>query len=363
MFELIKTDGKARRGRLTLKRGTVDTPAFMPVATGATLKTLTMEHATALKAQILLANTYHLSLHDAPDIIHKAGGLHRFMNWHKPVLTDSGGFQIFSLKDLRKITPEGAVFRSHIDGRLMKFTPEHVTGYQEQLGSDIHMVLDECLESGVSFERTQKSLELSLQWAKRCRAARSDPTLMQFGIVQGGMYPELRQQSIDQLEELDFEGLAIGGLSVGESKQQLLDITALSADAMPKHKPRYLMGVGTPGDLVKAVKAGVDMFDCVMPTRNARNGTVFTSQGKINIRNSKHKFSDEPLDPECSCYTCQNHSKLYLRYLFQRGEVSAKVLLTIHNLHYYLELARKMQRAIENGTFHELEKLISTTFD
>ena len=358
MFKLLSTDGDARRGRLHLHRGTVETPVFMPVATQATIKTLTLEQLQDLNPEIILANTYHLSLHDAPQLIAQTGSLHQLMNWNSPILTDSGGFQIFSLKGLRKVSNDGVEFRSHIDGRLIPFTPEHVTQYQEKLGSDIHMVLDECLESGVTYHQAQDSLDLSMKWARRCRMSKSRPELAQFGIVQGGMFPELRKQSIAQLNELEFEGLAIGGLSVGESKQELYEMIQVSTAHIPRHKPRYLMGVGTPIDIVKAVGMGVDMFDCVMPTRNARNGTVFTTTGKLNLKNHAHKFADEPLDPNCSCYTCRNHSKLYIRYLMTAHEITAKTLLSIHNLHYYLNLLKQTRDAIELQTFDQFHQQI-----
>lgn len=362
IFKLLHTCGDARRGRLQLHRGTVQTPVFMPVATQATIKTLTMAQLHELNPEIILANTYHLSLHDAPALIQHTQGLHKLMNWPAPILTDSGGFQIFSLKGLRKVSPAGVQFRSHVDGRLIHLSPEQATHYQEQLGSDIHMVLDECLESGASYARAAASLKLTMQWARRARAARSRPELAQFGIIQGGMFPQLRAEAARQLNELDFEGLAIGGLSVGESKAELYAMTQLSASLIPAHKPRYLMGVGTPLDLVTAVAHGVDMFDCVMPTRNARNGTVFTSQGKLNLRNEQYKFADEPLDPHCTCYTCKNHSKLYLRYLLKAGELSVKTLLSIHNLHYYLNLFKDIRTAIETQSFTKLRRDIEALY-
>lgn len=362
MFELLAQDGQARRGRLHLHSGTVETPVFMPVGTQATIKTLTCDQLKILDPEIILANTYHLSVHDAPKLIDQTHGLHNLINWRRPILTDSGGFQIFSLKGLRKITEQGVTFRSHVDGQKLYFTPEHVTHYQEKLGSDIHMVLDECLESDVSYQDTKQSLALSMRWAQRCLKARTRPHLKQFGIVQGGLYPELRKQSVSQLNDLDFDGLAIGGLSVGESKDQLYDMTALSAQLIPTHKPRYLMGVGSPVDIVKAVGLGVDMFDCVMPTRHARNGSVFTSRGKLNLKNHKHKFADEPLDPDCSCSTCRNHSKLYIRYLLNAGEITAKVLLTIHNLHYYLNLMKDIRTAIEHNKFESFQKKILSIY-
>ncbi|MCY4380503.1 MAG: tRNA guanosine(34) transglycosylase Tgt [Proteobacteria bacterium] len=363
MFELISTQDKARYGRLMVKRGVLETPLFMPVATAGAIKSLTQRDLEALGANIILANTYHLSLREVPQLIHQAGSLHQFIGWDKPILTDSGGFQIFSLNNLTKLSQEGASFRSHIDGQMLHFTPENVTAYQEQLGSDIHMVLDECLEDGVSKQRTKESVDLSLSWARRSRKARHNLELLQFGIVQGGMYPELRKQSALELTAMDFEGYGIGGLSVGESKDKMTDMIEIATEHLPQNKPRYLMGVGTPADIIRAVALGVDMFDCVMPTRNARNGSVFTSFGRLNIRNQEHKFSGEPLDSNCDCYTCRNHTRSYLRHLFLAKEMTAKTLLTIHNLHFYLKLMTDIRTAIQEQTFPSLASHILRVFN
>lgn len=354
MFKLNNTDGKARRGTLTLKHGTVETPIFMPVGTVGSVKTLVPEDLHKLQAQIILGNTYHLYLRPGLEVIKAAGGLHKFIGWNKPMLSDSGGFQIFSLGQSRKLTEKGAKFKSNIDGQEIMLTPELSVEIQETLGTDIHMILDECTPYPASESVAKESMELSLRWAKRCRDAKTKDDLCQFGIVQGGIYKDLRKRSIDGLLDIGFEGMAIGGLSVGEPKEHMRAMTEYCCNNLPQEKPRYLMGVGTPRDLIESVALGVDMFDCVMPTRNARNGSIFTSVGKINIRNAKHRLSQEPLDPNCDCYTCKNFSKSYLRHLFKSGELTALRLLTLHNVTFYVKFMQDIRDAIENGNFHEM---------
>lgn len=357
MFTLHKTSSKARLGTLQLAHGKVETPIFMPVGTVGSVKTLVPSDLTDLRAQIILGNTYHLYLRPGLEVIKAAGGLHNFIGWDKPILTDSGGYQIFSLGGTRKLSEEGAKFKSHLDGRKIMLTPELAVEIQETLGSDISMILDECTPYPATHEVAKKSMEMSLRWAKRCRVAKTRTDLAQFGIVQGGIYEDLRKQSIDELVAMDFEGMAIGGLSVGEPKVHMREMTEYCCDHLPTEKPRYLMGVGTPLDLIESVALGVDMFDCVMPTRNARNGSIFTSSGKINIRNAKHKFSQDPLDDQCACYTCQNFSKSYLRHLFSAGELTGLRLLSLHNVTFYVKFMEDIRAAIANDTFEEHLKL------
>lgn len=324
----------------------------MPVGTVGCVKTLTSEDLITLDAQIILGNAYHLNLRDAPEVISASGGLHGLMNWQRCILTDSGGFQVFSLGALRKVTDHGVTFRNHLNGDIIEFTPESVTSFQEKvLGSDIHMILDECLAAGATHTRARSSMLRSLDWARRSRRARSVGHLAQFGIIQGGMHEDLRRISLAGLLDLGFEGIAIGGLSVGETHEEMLRISEFCCQGIPEHLPRYLMGVGTPRDLIENIARGVDMFDCVMPTRNARNGCAFTSRGKLQIRNARHKFDTSPLDPDCSCMVCQNYSRAYLRHLYVSGEATAGRLLTYHNLHYYLSLMKTTRRAIETGAF------------
>ena len=361
-FELLARDGGARRGRLHLSHGVVDTPVFMPVGTAACVKTLTSEDLKALGAQIILANSYHLSLRSAPELIQKAGGLHRFMNWGGSVLTDSGGFQIFSLAKLRKVTESGVVFRSHVNGDGVEFTPESVVHLQEQFGSDIHMILDECLTAEASHKDTEASMERSLRWARRSRQARRNTSLKQFGIIQGGLYEDLRERSLEELLGMGFEGMALGGLSVGEPREEMMRVCRFCLEKIPAEIPRYLMGVGTPWDLIQAISLGVDMFDCVMPTRNARNGCVFTCEGKIQIRNAKYKFDPSPLDPQCENPTYPGYSRSYLRHLFISSEITALRLLSYHNLHYYLSLMSRAREAITAGTFSELYREIESVY-
>jgi queuine tRNA-ribosyltransferase len=354
MFTLLKTDGIARLGRLQLAHGTVETPIFMPVGTVGTVKTLVPRDLDEMHAQIILGNTYHLFLRPGIDVIREYGGLHEFIQWHKPILSDSGGFQIFSLGHLNKLTEEGANFSSHLDGSRFLLTPELAVEIQEILGTDIHMVLDECTPYPAEFERAKASMERSMRWAERCRRAKKREELCQFGIVQGSIYPELRKYSADRLTEIGFEGYAIGGLSVGESKDEMRRMTAVSCGYLPEDRPRYLMGVGTPLDLIESVALGVDMFDCVMPTRNGRNGSVFTSQGRLSIKTAANKTDKTPIDPACDCYTCKTFSRGYLRHLFNSGEITALRLLSLHNLTFYLNFMKKIRESIASGTFAAL---------
>jgi len=348
-FELLATDGKARRGQLIFQRGVVDTPAFMPVGTYGTVKGMTPEELDATGAQICLGNTFHLMLRPGTEIIRKHGDLHDFMHWHKPILTDSGGFQVFSLGELRKITEEGVKFRSPLNGEKIMLTPERSMEVQRDLGSDIVMIFDECTPYPATEPQARKSMELSLRWAKRSKDAHGDNPSALFGIIQGGMYPHLRDISLQGLEEIGFDGYAIGGLSVGEPKADMINILNHTTDKMPAQKPRYLMGVGKPEDIVEAVRRGVDMFDCVMPTRNARNGHLFVSDGVVKIRNAKHKDDTSPLDKECDCYTCKNYSRAYLHHLDRCNEILGARLNTIHNLHHYQKLMQGLRVAIAAG--------------
>ncbi len=355
-FELLKTDGNARRGQLRLKHGVVQTPIFMPVGTVGSVKTLTPQDLNEVNAQIILGNTYHLFLRPGLEVFKHYGGLHEFMKWDKPILTDSGGFQIFSLGKLNKLKEEGASFASHLDGSKFLLTPELAVEIQETINADIHMVLDECTSFPAERAAAESSMERSMRWAKRCREAKKKGDLCQFGIVQGSMYEDLRVKSAKALMDIGFEGYAIGGLSVGESKEDMHRVTSVCCDILPEDKPRYLMGVGTPLDLIEGVSRGVDMFDCVMPTRNGRNGTMFTSQGRVNIKNLQYRLDDDPLDPECACYTCKTFSKGYLRHLHQAGEITGLRLFSLHNIAYYLKLADDMRKAIEEDSFETLAK-------
>jgi queuine tRNA-ribosyltransferase len=356
MFELKKTDGKARLGQLILKHGTVHTPVFMPVGTAGSVKCMLPEDLHKMGSSIILANTYHLFLRPGLEVIEQLQGIHRFINWNKPMLSDSGGYQIFSLGKNRKITLEGARFQSHIDGKSFMLTPELAVHIQETLGTDIHMVLDECLPFPVSKEKAQASLDLTIHWAERSRKAKTNSELYQFGIVQGSAFEKLRIQSIERLLDIGFDGYSIGGLSVGEPKNLMREMTEVSCNHLPESKPRYLMGVGTPLDLMESIALGVDMFDCVMPTRNGRNGSLFTSQGIINIKNAKYKFDENPLDENCSCYTCLNFSRAYLRHLYHAKELSCLRLFTLHNLSFYMELMEEARKAIERGSFQNMLK-------
>jgi len=346
-FELLKTSGKARRGRMVFERGVVETPAFMPVGTAGTVKGMTPEEVAATGAQICLGNTFHLMLRPGTSIIKQHGDLHDFMNWDKPILTDSGGFQVFSLGELRKITEEGATFRSPINGEKILLTPEKSMEVQRDLGSDIVMIFDECTPYPATQAEARSSMELSLRWAERSKAAHGDNPSALFGIIQGGMYEELRTISLEGLTNIGFDGYAIGGLSVGEPKADMMRILDHIAPEMPTDKPRYLMGVGKPEDLVEAVRRGVDMFDCVMPTRNARNGHLFVSNGVVKIRNAVHRTDTGPLDPECDCCTCKNYSRAYLHHLDRSNEMLGGRLNTIHNLHFYQKVMQDLRDAIE----------------
>jgi queuine tRNA-ribosyltransferase len=354
-FEILAKDknGFARRGRMQLPHGTVKTPVFMPVGTQATVKSLTPADLTDdIKASIILGNTYHLMLRPGADLIEKMGGLHRFMAWQRPILTDSGGFQVWSLGELRKIEKHGVRFRSHIDGAEVFIGPKESIQIQRQLGSDIVMAFDECTPYPASHEQTGTSMQLSMRWAAECREHL--PTNNQqalFGIVQGGMYPDLRLQSLDTLNDIDFEGIAIGGLSVGEPKNEMMAMLDTMAPHLPEAKPRYVMGVGTPDDLIEGIDRGMDMFDCVMPTRNARNGTLFTDNGKINIKNLCHAETEEPIMAGCKCYTCQHFSRAYLRHLYMAKEILSSRLNTLHNVHYYCALMRRARTALEEGNW------------
>ena len=354
IYTLLARDGAARLGRVKLAHGIVETPIFMPVGTVGSVKSLTPADLEALGAQIILGNTYHLNLRPGLEVLRAFGGLHNFMSWQKPILTDSGGFQVFSLASLNRLTEDGAHFQSHLDGAKLTLTPELAVEIQETIGSDIHMVLDECTPYPATREQAAQSMRRSMRWAARCRRARTRGELCQFGIVQGGVYADLRRESAQALTEIGFEGYAIGGLSVGETKAEMAETTLAATEALPEDCPRYLMGVGTPLDIVEGVGRGVDMFDCVMPTRNGRNGTLFTSVGRVNIKNQKWRFDQNPLDPACSCYTCKTFSRAYLRHLFIAGEITALRLFTIHNLTYYLDLVAEIRAAISAGRFAAL---------
>ena len=353
-FQVLQTDGAARRGQLRFARGTVETPAFMPVGTYGAVKTLTPEEVRASGADIILGNTFHLMLRPGTTIIGDHGGLHGFMHWDRPILTDSGGFQVFSLAAIRKITEAGVKFQSPIDGSVVFLGPEESMAVQRALGSDIVMIFDECTPYPATETEARQSMELSLRWARRSKIAHGDHTAALFGIVQGGMYPHLRHISAEGLRELGFDGYAIGGLAVGEPPAERLDILDHTVPLLPTHAPRYLMGVGKPEDIIEAVRRGVDLFDCVLPTRNARNGHLFTRHGDIRIRNSRYRADSRPLDETCSCYTCRHYSRAYLRHLDQCHETLGARLNTIHNLHYYQDLMRDLRDAIANGRLDAL---------
>jgi len=348
-FELDCTDGKARRGRLIFDRGVIETPAFMPVGTYGTVKGMTPDEVKATGAQICLGNTFHLMLRPGTEIIKQHGDLHDFMTWDFPILTDSGGFQVFSLGAMRKITEEGVMFQSPVNGDQIMMSPEKSMEVQRDLGSDIVMIFDECTPYPATEKEAKDSMELSLRWAKRSKEGHGDNPSALFGIIQGGMYPELRAQSQAGLEEIGFDGYALGGLSVGEPKHEMINILDHCAYKMPENKPRYLMGVGKPEDLVESVRRGIDMFDCVMPTRNARNGHLFITTGIIKIRNAVHKTDTGPLDPECDCHTCKNYSRAYLHHLDKCNEILGARLNTIHNLRYYQRVMEGLRNAISEG--------------
>ncbi|MGE5667784.1 MAG: tRNA guanosine(34) transglycosylase Tgt [Betaproteobacteria bacterium] len=343
---MLGSSGRARRGRLTVAHGSIETPIFMPVGTYGTVKAMSPAELEGLGAQIILGNTFHLWLRPGQEIVAAHGGLHRFMGWRGPILTDSGGFQVWSLGAVRKVREEGVAFASPINGDRLLLTPEKSMEIQRALDSDIVMVFDECTPYPATHDVAAKSMELSLRWAARSKAAHADNPNALFGIVQGGMYEDLRDRSLEGLQAIGFDGYAIGGLSVGEPKEDMLRVLAHTAARLPADRPRYLMGVGTPEDLVAGVSAGIDMFDCVLPTRNARNGWLFTRHGDIRIRNARHKADTGPLDPTCSCYTCRNFSRSYLHHLHRINEILGARLATIHNLHYYLTLMAELRDAI-----------------
>ncbi len=363
-FSLLHTDNTARAGIIETAHGKIETPIFMPVGTQGTVKAVEQRELQEIGAQIILGNTYHLYLQPGLEILSSFGGLHKFMNWDKPILTDSGGYQVFSLSDLRKISDEGVHFKSHRDGSLHFFTPEKVIEIQKIIGSDIMMVLDECTPYPCEKEYAKKSNQLTIEWAKRCQQYhKKHPALYGhsqtlFAIVQGSVYKDIRTESANALVDLDFEGYAIGGLAVGEPKEILYDITQHCTEKLPKEKPRYLMGVGTPENLLESIERGVDMFDCVMPTRNGRNGMFFTRKGKVNIKNAQYKQEQNPIDEECECYTCKNFSRGYLRHLFQAKEILGLQLASIHNLAFYLWLVKEARKNILADTFPQWKKEI-----
>jgi queuine tRNA-ribosyltransferase len=384
-FEVLARDGAARRGELTTAHGTIQTPVFMPVGTLASVKSLTTEQLRALGPEIMLCNTYHLMLRPGVDLLEQLGGVHRFMGWDRAILTDSGGFQLFSLASIRKIKEEGVEFRSHLDGSPYFLSPERSIEIQARMGVDIAMAFDECPAYGLAHDEVARSMALTHRWAERSLAARNafvgdqrsaisdqedggphaerDPSPLiadrrsliaspaLFGIVQGGIHLDLRKQSVEAIGAMDFDGVAIGGVSVGEPKHEMFEVVNFTAPLLPEGKPRYLMGVGTPEDLVNGVAAGVDMFDCVMPTRNARNGTLFTSFGKVSIKNARFAADPRPLDPRCECLTCRTVSRAYLRHLFVNGEIAASVYNTIHNVWHYLDLMRSIRQSIASKSF------------
>ena len=367
-FELFKTDSetKARAGRVTTPHGSFDTPYFMPVGTQAGVKTLCSDDVSGLGTKIILSNTYHLYLRPGHEVIRAAGGLHSFMNWHAPILTDSGGFQVFSLAELNKVTEEGVRFQSHINGSRHFFTPELCIEVQNALGADIIMPLDECLPYPVEHERAKESLGLTLRWAERCQKAHgkasNNSAQALFGIVQGATFADLRVECARELVKMDFPGYAIGGLSVGETPSKMYEIVDITTDELPPEKPRYLMGCGPPLDIFEAVERGVDMFDCVMPTRNARNASLMTSQGVVVIKNAAHAKDFSPPDPECECPTCKNYSRAYLRHLFKAGEISAMRLATLHNVHFMLTLLVQIREAILSDRYLEFKRSFLTKY-
>ncbi len=353
-FEILAEDGAARSGVLKLVRGEVLTPAFMPVGTAATVKAMLPESVAETGADIVLANTYHLMLRPGAERIARLGGLHAFMNWQRPILTDSGGFQVMSLARLRKITEEGVRFRSHIDGSEHFLSPERAVEIQRLLGSDIQMVLDECAPYPSSQEEIERSLALSMRWARRSKAALGEPPgCAQFGIVQGGVYPHLRERSVHELLDMGFAGYAVGGLAVGEGQSAMFEVLEATVPHLPKDRPRYLMGVGKPDDIVGAVLRGIDMFDCVLPTRSGRNGQAFTWKGALNLRNARHADDKAPLDGECACPACRSYSRAYLHHVTKAGEIIASMLLTWHNLTFFQDLMRTMRQNAGNGTTAE----------
>jgi queuine tRNA-ribosyltransferase len=356
MFEVLKTEphSHARLGRLHTTHGVIDTPVFMPVGTQATVKTLSTADLLTCGASIVLCNTYHLSLRPGHELIRSFGGLHGFMGWPYPILTDSGGYQVFSLGELARVTEEGVRFQSHLDGSRHLMTPELAVAIQQALGADILMTLDECTPYPATYDAARLSMELTCRWARRCLDAGRDRHGGLFGIVQGSIYKPLRDIAAQTLVEAGFDGYAIGGLGVGEPREIMYDLVAHTAALLPSQRPRYLMGVGKPQDLLQGVRAGVDMFDCVLPTRNARNGFLFTSEGRIVIKNARYRTDERPVDPRCDCYTCQHHSRAYLRHLFLAREILGLYLNTLHNVTYYLQLMQRIRHAIDAGTLAEM---------
>lgn len=357
-YELLKTDGKPRAGVITTPHGTIETPVFMPVGTQATVKTMTPEEVEELGAEIILGNTYHLYLRPGDDLVARFGGLHKFMNWHKPILTDSGGFQVFSLGDLRKIKEEGVYFRSHLDGSKHFISPEKSIDIQNNLGSDIMMVFDECPHGLSDRKYVKDSLERTTRWAKRCIDANKNPERQGlFAIVQGGIYEDLRDQSLEELTEMDesFSGYAIGGLAVGEPREDMYRILDYITPKLPDHKPRYLMGVGEPLDMLEAVANGIDMMDCVQPSRIGRHGTVFTKYGRLVVKNAKYAEDPRPLDEDCDCYACRNYTRGYIRHLFKANEMLGQRLATTHNLHFLVKMMKQAREAILEGRFEEFK--------
>lgn len=355
-YKLEANDGLARAGTLVTTRGEIPTPMFMPVGTAATVKSLSPQDLENIGAPIILGNAYHLYLKPGHQLVEELGGLHKFMNWQGSILTDSGGFQVMSLSELRKLTPAGVEFASHLDGSRHFISPEKSMEIQRALGSDIVMAFDECVKHPATREEVKRSLVITTDWEKRSRAVQLKPHQGLFGILQGGMYPDLRKEHFQMLSDIDFEGWAIGGLSVGEPPALMYELLDASVPLLPKDKVRYLMGVGTPQDLIEGVARGVDIFDCVMPTRNARNGTLFTSEGKIHIKNARFTKDPGPLDPRCACDTCRNYSRAYLRHLYTSGEILGARLLTLHNLHFYVDLMRQARKAILDGCFDEFRR-------
>ncbi len=361
-YNLIAEDGSARAGIFHTPHGDIPTPIFAPVGTQATVKSLTERQLHELDAKLILANTYHLYLRPGDELIAEMGGLHKFMHWDRPILTDSGGFQVFSLSDTRTVDEDGVTFKSHIDGSTHRFTPEKSIAIQENLGADIIMAFDECADP-YNREYIERAMQRTHHWAERCKAAQTREDQALFGIVQGGIYPELRQQSAEFIASLGFPGNAIGGLSVGETKPEMHAMLDLVNEILPKDKPRYLMGVGTPQDLVEGVRRGIDIFDCVLPTRLARHNAAMTDTGRMNMMNAQYARDEKPISETCNCYTCQNFSRAYIRHLIQTKEMLASTLLSIHNIHTLLNLARQMRQAIQDGQFDEFAYNYLANFD